>query len=87
MSPKWTDPADDAACRAWAGAIAQKFDRERERAAREGEHGHALEGVGQYGNYDGLEEAGSVIFGANYGRLVELKRRFDPGNLFSKSHL
>lgn len=89
VSPKWTDPADDDKCRAWARAMAGKFTEERERAAREGQDGGvAMEGVGQYANYDGLmDEKGSQIFGRSYERLAVLKGRYDPENRFSKGHL
>ncbi|KAL8693083.1 MAG: hypothetical protein Q9218_002007 [Villophora microphyllina] len=30
---------------------------------------------------------GRTVFGANYERLIELKRKWDPENVFSKSHL
>ena len=33
------------------------------------------------------EEKGRTIFGANYDRLIELKKRFDPSNAFGKGHL
>lgn len=53
MSPKWTDPAHDEACVAWAKEMALKFDAEMERGKREGDIRMEIEGVGQYGNYDG----------------------------------
>lgn len=87
MSPKWTDPTDDAECRAWAREMAGKFAEERERKVRDREVGGETPEVTEYGNYDGLEEKASMIFGKNLERLVALKRRFDPGNRFSKGHL
>lgn len=35
----------------------------------------------------GFEEKARTIFGANYERLIELKGKYDPGNMFSKGHL
>lgn len=32
-------------------------------------------------------QKGSVIFGSNYERVQELKRKYDPENLFNKSHV
>lgn len=34
-----------------------------------------------------LNQKGSVIFGSNYDRIKELKRKYDPENVFSKSHV
>ena len=68
----WTDPADNEANIAWArGAWAsmQRF------AAR-----------GIYLNFPGFGEEKEALvraaYGANYDRLVDLKTRYDPGNLF-----
>lgn len=32
-------------------------------------------------------EKGRTVFGANYERLIELKRKWDPTNAFGKGHL
>ena len=32
-------------------------------------------------------EKGPVIFGSNYERVVQLKRQYDPENVFNKSHV
>lgn len=53
VGPVWTDPALDGVCAAYARATALKFDAEMERGKREGEVKLEVEGVGQYGNYDG----------------------------------
>ena len=34
-----------------------------------------------------LNQKGSVIFGSNYDRIIELKRKYDPDNVFNKSHV
>lgn len=68
----WTDPATDAANVAWA--------RESLAAMRPWSRG------GAYLNFPGFGEDREALlrasFGQNYDRLVELKTRYDPGNLF-----
>jgi FAD/FMN-containing dehydrogenase len=67
---RWSDPAKDAECIAWA--------RDLYRAATPYATG------GAYGNFLSQEEGDRIpaAYGANYERLVELKTRFDPTNLF-----
>jgi hypothetical protein len=33
----------------------------------------------------GIGEKGEVLFGVNFPRLVELKKRYDPRNIFGKN--
>ncbi|KAL9637674.1 MAG: hypothetical protein Q9164_002048 [Protoblastenia rupestris] len=42
--------------------------------------------IREYGNYDGIGAASSTIFGSNFDRLVEIKTKYDPGNLFNKGY-
>ena len=67
---RWEDPAKDAACIAWA--------RELFEAASPFATG------GAYVNFLTQDEQGRVpaAYGGNYARLVALKRKYDPGNLF-----
>ncbi|NDZ16537.1 FAD-linked oxidase [Variovorax sp. WS11] len=67
---RWSDARDDAAVRAWARQVFQDVAP------------HAT-GSG-YVNFLTEDEAGRVeaSYGMNYPRLQQLKRRFDPGNLF-----
>jgi len=67
---RWEDAGDDAPCIAWARAFYA--------AARPFASG------GAYVNFMTADEAARVpsAYGANYARLVALKRRFDPDNVF-----
>jgi FAD/FMN-containing dehydrogenase len=68
---QWTDPAEDERCIAWAR---QSF------AAM-----HAFRAPGAYVNYLDQDDAGDPVaaaYGANYQRLRELKRTYDPENFF-----
>ena len=68
----WVDPADDEANIRWA--------REALEAVRDYSDG------GRYFNFPGLHEEGEAVvkttFGPKYERLVALKRKYDPHNLF-----
>ena len=67
---RWREARDDTRCIAWA--------RELHNALTP----HAMGSV--YVNFipDGDEAHVSEAYGANYARLVDIKRRFDPDNLF-----
>jgi FAD/FMN-containing dehydrogenase len=69
----WTDPADADRVIAWTRAFISEVS--------------ALAGAGgTYLNFSGDEPGNPEVlraqFGSNYARLVELKRRFDPSNMF-----
>jgi FAD/FMN-containing dehydrogenase len=68
----WTDHADDERCIGWTRAAWADMRR--------------LGPGGLYLNFAGFgEEKEDLVragYGANYDRLVELKSRYDPGNLF-----
>ncbi len=68
---RWADPAKDAACVGWA--------RELFQAAAPFATG------GAYVNFLTQDEQDRVqaAYGDNYGRLVEVKNKYDPTNLFS----
>ncbi|HEY2088030.1 MAG TPA: FAD-binding oxidoreductase [Mycobacterium sp.] len=67
---QWSDPADTDAGIAWA------------RATFEALAPHMADR--SYSNYLSADDHGCVrqAYGVNYERLVELKRRYDPGNFF-----
>jgi FAD/FMN-containing dehydrogenase len=71
----WTDPADSDANIAWT--------RETFEALR------PSFGTGRWLNYLGDDQAEEAIlnaYGANYDRLREVKRRYDPNNVFHLNH-
>ena len=67
---QWTDPAQTDACIAWAR---QTFDALAPYMADR-----------SYTNYLSADDHDRVqqVFGSNYERLVEVKRRYDPHNRF-----
>ncbi len=67
---RWRDPADDANCISWARALFKATAP------------HASGSV--YINFMPEDETGRVesAYGPNYRRLAEIKRRYDPSNLF-----
>ncbi|WP_318567121.1 FAD-binding oxidoreductase [Salinigranum marinum] len=70
LHTRWEDPAQDEACMAWARELYDAMTP------------HATGGV--YVNFiperDGAEK---LAYGDNFARLVEVKTRYDPENLFS----
>lgn len=72
VEANWEDPRDDEANIAWARECVEDMQR--------------FSGGGQYLNFPGFLEGGDetlrTTFGANYERLVALKSRYDPTNLF-----
>ena len=67
---RWETPAEDQACIAWARNV---FDAMAPYATG-----------GAYVNFLTEEESGRVkeAYGASYDKLVALKRKYDPTNLF-----
>ncbi|KAL8773921.1 MAG: hypothetical protein Q9209_001351 [Squamulea sp. 1 TL-2023] len=89
--PQWNDEANDGKCREWARDIIAMVHKEMEACKIDGRISPKMEGVGTYGNYEGNDMGfgvkGRTVFGANYERLIELKKKWDPKNAFSKGHL
>jgi FAD/FMN-containing dehydrogenase len=75
MPTEWMDPADTERCIAWT--------RETHAALAE----HLAER--RWLNYLGDDQDASAVraaYGPNYDRLLELKRRYDPKNVFHHNH-
>ena len=74
LPSEWTDPAETEANIAWTkdsfAALSEHF------------------GGGRWLNYlgDDQDDAISAAYGPNYDRLVEVKRRYDPQNVFHLNH-
>jgi FAD/FMN-containing dehydrogenase len=71
------DPADDAAAIAWARELHAATER------------HALNGAFlNFNSLDGAERGDRVraAYGVNWERLVAVKRRYDPTNLFRENN-
>jgi FAD/FMN-containing dehydrogenase len=71
---RWTDPLDDTRCVAWA--------RDFFKAVAPFAAGSV------YINFMTQEETGRIreAYGPNYDRLVQVKNRYDPRNLFRYNH-
>jgi FAD/FMN-containing dehydrogenase len=72
---QWAPGGDPAAHRTWAHAVRQAVQ-------------HASAGGG-YVNFIGADQGQDRIraaYGANYGRLAEVKAAYDPGNFFRFNH-
>ncbi|KAI9672910.1 MAG: hypothetical protein M1829_004460 [Trizodia sp. TS-e1964] len=80
---RWEDPKYDLVCREFAQSIAAMSVAE---AAKTRSSNGLQEGVGAYANYTDTIGDGRAIYGVNYDRLVVLKKKYDPGNLFNKWH-
>ncbi|MDB5887078.1 MAG: linked oxidase domain protein [Polaromonas sp.] len=68
---RWDDPADDARCMRWARDFFQASA--------------PFASSGVYVNFLTADEGDRVkaAYGQNYERLAQVKRKYDPGNLFS----
>jgi FAD/FMN-containing dehydrogenase len=71
----WLDPADNEANIAWTKDTHAAF----------AEHLSARRWLNYLGDDQG-EDAVRAAYGPNYERLVELKRRYDPENVFRHNH-
>lgn len=86
IAPYWEDPQHDTTCRLWARNVAKKFRIEIDWRSKMFGDATSTQEIGEYGNYDGLRADSHVIFGSNYDRLVVLKEKYDPDDVFNKDY-
>jgi FAD/FMN-containing dehydrogenase len=76
IEANWTDPGDSARNIAWARECVADLER--------------YSYGGAYLNFPGFLEAGDELmkttFGPNYQRMLALKRKYDPQNMFCYNH-
>lgn len=73
----WEGEENDKRVRGWARKIAAIVsDPGKEDEGRENF---------EYVNYDGTDSGPEKVYGSNYKRLIELKAKYDPGNVFNKN--
>ncbi len=71
---RWDEPKDDDACRDWARA----FFKASEPYASSGAYVNFM--TGDEGNTE------ATAYGANYARLAQIKKKYDPDNVFHINH-
>ncbi|KAL2833126.1 hypothetical protein BJY01DRAFT_239584 [Aspergillus pseudoustus] len=79
IAPRWKYAEHDAIAKQWALNVAGLVVKERE------EYGPPIEEpITEYGNYDHLSARPRGVYGMNLERLVEVKKVYDPDNVFNK---
>lgn len=75
VEANWDDPSTDAAQIAWAREVVTELEQ--------------FTDAGAYLNFAGSEEeqpsAAQSAYGANFGRLVEIKKTYDPAGVFASN--
>ncbi|KAL2073592.1 hypothetical protein VTL71DRAFT_10918 [Oculimacula yallundae] len=83
FGPGWTKPENDKICREWTRTMSTKTRAELENNISKGTDDTTKTSVGEYANYDSLGASGQTVFGVNFPRLAELKKKYDPQNVFA----
>lgn len=81
--PVWADPKNDTECREWTRVLYAKTRAALVQRKTKGTDKVTQDGVGEYVNYDGFVP-GDIAYGLNTARLIKLKQKYDPGNVFCK---
>jgi FAD/FMN-containing dehydrogenase len=70
---EWKDKKNELACMSWHSGTLEKLQQ--------------YSGGRIYANYMGMEGLSAVksVYGANYSRLVQLKKKYDPQNFFHRN--
>ncbi|KAL2826662.1 hypothetical protein BDW59DRAFT_179375 [Aspergillus cavernicola] len=77
IHPHWRNVDDDGVAERWSREVAGLVVHERIN------HGTAGP-ITEYGNYDHLSANPVQVYGLNYDGLVEVKKQYDPNNVFNK---
>lgn len=86
IAPYWDDAKDDEKCVRWLSHMVELFRGELTRVGAQTGEVAEMAAIGTYANYDGLRVTPQEIFGTNYPRLVELKAKYDPTNMFNGAY-
>ncbi|KAE8152731.1 hypothetical protein BDV25DRAFT_170003 [Aspergillus avenaceus] len=86
IGPFWDSSEHDNAARSWSHAVAKLAWLEVEREQVEKGPDAAPAPTTEYGNYDHLAASPRQIFASNLERLIEIKQKYDPDNVFDKSY-
>ncbi|KAF2691437.1 FAD-binding domain-containing protein [Lentithecium fluviatile CBS 122367] len=79
---KWFDPTLDTEVRDFARTLLKKASQSA--GVVQDVDIRSVRGVGQYGNYSNTDVPASEIYGSNAKKLEELKKKWDPENLFDR---
>ncbi|CZR67719.1 related to 6-hydroxy-D-nicotine oxidase [Phialocephala subalpina] len=85
LSPTWTKEENDAVCRKWCEKEDAKMIKEfRKRQGEKQVDNTTRTSSGRYPNYDYLGLSPKEVYGVNYERILSLKKKYDPGNVFKE---
>ncbi|RDW65130.1 FAD-binding-containing protein [Coleophoma cylindrospora] len=81
--PVYSKEENDEVCKEWCLEMERKFQKDFEQRQKDPLLDEVTRSsTGLYLNYDGFGLSPNKIFGCNYERLVELKKKYDPRNVF-----
>ncbi|KAH6679770.1 hypothetical protein B0J14DRAFT_686986 [Halenospora varia] len=78
----WNDEKNDSPCRDWAREMYAKLRARLMQQISKSKDEVTRQGVGEYINHDSFGVGAKAAYGVNHDRLVFLKKKYDPGNVF-----